>query len=887
MDVEVPEWARMVLLQEDKFKAYYNKLSVRARAVRGRRRRLMPIAQPLLKPHLRRHGAQGPAGLVNAHVDVDEHRRLPPPHPLGGSARLDDLVAEDPRPHRQPHRAQPQGGLQPRLVELPNDESFILDKFVSVQEKHVKEQARRSPRRTSRSRRRSPTCSSSSPTYQLEGGGDRAASLRARGGAGAARALRRMLYRAVLNATKRALHAIKKRVGSRASGGFLFLERPFFDVDVELTIPHVSMTPTLDDIQAAINRCCALDPRASRRRSPCGRRPRQRARAHDVFDELARDKEIVKMVLLLTGSVEGAKRQVFEYLETFSRYDWLWKDNKEAEYAAFMREGPSLEDFEAELKKYVDIEREIQKIAPVHNIGALSLETAPLKYSLKLGGGGVEGAVLRRTCTSRRKAELDATLAWMEDMQKKLKREIRDLDNVRAAMGYLAEVREKEGAIEQLFGPVEEMYAMLGRYEVRVSKEEADTGRRAAVHVEEAQALPTRSDDGRAASPCRATFKKRPRAQRQGVRRRRQRLPQRVGGQRADRARHHADAGRVERLQKFKRMYDDARAQDGTSTRRARSSSGCRSTDYPELTKTKKEIDLLEKVYSLYIDVITTVDEYKEMLWTDVPDGEIEDMQAKMGEFQNACKKMPKALREYEAFVELKRLIDDFLETLPLVQQLAHPSMRARHWTALMEATKAASSTSARTRSSCRRCSRPTCSSSARTSRTSPTRRSRSCRSRRSSRHRRGLGRRAAHVRRVQEPRADHAQGRRDGRADGEGRGDADGLGSMLASRYVAPFKEEVQRGSPSSRGLRRCSSSGCRSRRCGSTSRRSSPRATSPSSCRRRASASPASTRTGRRSCRRRSRRATSSSTATATTCSSPTCCRTCSSSSRSARRR
>ena len=30
-------------------------------------------------------------------------------------------------------------------------------------------------------------------------------------------------------------------------------------------------------------------------------------------------------------------------------------------------------------------------------------------------------------------------------------------------------------------------------------------------------------------------------------------------------------------------------------------------TDYPELAKTKKEIDLLEKVYSLYIDVTTTV----------------------------------------------------------------------------------------------------------------------------------------------------------------------------------------------------------------------------------------------------------------------------------------
>ena len=128
------------------------------------------------------------------------------------------------------------------------------------------------------------------------------------------------------------------------------------------------------------------------------------------------------------------------------------------------------------------------------------------------------------------------------------------------------------------------------------------------------------------------------------------------------------------------------RSAAGTSTRRGENLFGLAVTDYPELTKTKKEIDLLEKVYSLYIEVTQTVADYKDLLWADVPD-KIEDMITKVGDFQNACKKMPKVLREYEAFVELKRTIDDFLETLPLIQQLSHPSMRNRHWTALMQVT--------------------------------------------------------------------------------------------------------------------------------------------------------------------------------------------------------
>lgn len=58
-----------------------------------------------------------------------------------------------------------------------------------------------------------------------------------------------------------------------------------------------------------------------------------------------------------------------------------------------------------------------------------------------------------------------------------------------------------------------------------------------------------------------------------------------------------------------------------------------------------------------------------------------------MESFQQQCKKMPKVLREYEAFTELKRTIDEFLGTLPLVQSLAHPAMRSRHWTQLMAVT--------------------------------------------------------------------------------------------------------------------------------------------------------------------------------------------------------
>jgi dynein heavy chain len=46
------------------------------------------------------------------------------------------------------------------------------------------------------------------------------------------------MYQALLHCTKRSLGAIKTRVGSRLSGDFLYVERPIFEVDVQVARVH-------------------------------------------------------------------------------------------------------------------------------------------------------------------------------------------------------------------------------------------------------------------------------------------------------------------------------------------------------------------------------------------------------------------------------------------------------------------------------------------------------------------------------------------------------------------------------------------------------------------------------------------------------------------------
>ena len=105
---------------------------------------------------------------------------------------------------------------------------------------------------------------------------------------------------------------------------------------------------------------------------------------------------------------------------------------------------------------------------------------------------------------------------------------------------------------------------------------------------------------------------------------------------------------------------------------------------YPDLEKTKGELEKLDKLYTLYSKVTETITKWHECPWAEIKE-EIDKMKETIENFSRDCQRLPGDAKRFQAYTDLKKKIDDMDEILPLVESLASESIRDRHWEEIIE----------------------------------------------------------------------------------------------------------------------------------------------------------------------------------------------------------
>ncbi|XP_011504753.1 PREDICTED: dynein heavy chain 5, axonemal [Ceratosolen solmsi marchali] len=421
------------------------------------------------------------------------------------------------------------------------------------------------------------------------------------------------------------------------------------------------------------------DPKARRRRLykiASEEKPTFPVQKLNFYSIIMDNKEIIKMFSILSSCTQGLRQNMADFLERWTPYNFLWTDERSIRDLLQI----SLAEFEAMLRKHGELEKKIVTEPDIVIFGkSIAVSTEKLQYALLME---IKSSThkIGQAIKKKYKREMEYVYAVMNEMDRKLDRQMRDLDDVRLIMDTLRKIREQEVDMELKIDPIEEAFNIISRYEVPVDREcieQVDNlrytwqqlkSRALECHVQLLTLQPELEAE------LRSNLEK-------------FRLDNEIyckeyhltGPMQPSLTPREASDRQILFQNRFDGMWRKLLAyQSGEEL------FGLPTTDYPELSQIRKELNLLQKLYKLYNDVIDRVSSYYDIPWGEV---NIEEINNELMEFQNRCRKLPKGLKEWPAFFALKKTIDDFNDMCPLLELMANKAMKPRHWHRIIEAT--------------------------------------------------------------------------------------------------------------------------------------------------------------------------------------------------------
>jgi dynein heavy chain len=496
--VDIPESARMVLLQEYKLKLYNSELTYFLKEYRRVVQTIKPIASNLLKPHIENLEFKmrpGMTFLTWTSMNIESYIE----DCWNELNRLEQMVLTVNDYQENRIEANLKQVANVLLVNLPDEQELVtLDEFVDMQERHVRATTDFLVTKSQEIESAVNDMLGVIVSFELDPhvpaiSESEIIKVKAH--------YNWSMYQALLNATKRSLNAMKMRLSARPTEDKK-MPPPFFEVDLQLNGLGVCLVPSVADIQTSINngavavlKCSKMIEAWDTVTIPKNVQlilnpnlpPVQGTGSQGTFyDRIAQDREILKVVLLLTGSIQSAKNQCDEYVLSFSEYAWLWDkvEGQQGEanaimkqYAQFKESEPSLDEFAAQLKYFGSIETKLDEMTKEYQISALSLQIEKLATSLK-----DYCKKWKKAYSSELHKDANTKLEYLTDVVKtttgKLSREVTnsDIDALGYVMETLREVREKQSEIEHEFVPLKQMYKILDDNlpEILDDKEEQD-----------------------------------------------------------------------------------------------------------------------------------------------------------------------------------------------------------------------------------------------------------------------------------------------------------------------------------------------------------------------------------------------------------------------------
>lgn len=111
------------------------------------------------------------------------------------------------------------------------------------------------------------------------------------------------------------------------------------------------------------------------------------------------------------------------------------------------------------------MQSEIEELPSIFQVGSIVYMTDSLKRSL-LNEISIWKMAYGKEMNEKAASDMRHLLEWIDEVQKRLNRPCNDLDDIRAHMAALNQIKEREIEVDRTIAPIEETYSMLNKYEI-------------------------------------------------------------------------------------------------------------------------------------------------------------------------------------------------------------------------------------------------------------------------------------------------------------------------------------------------------------------------------------------------------------------------------------
>ena len=482
---------------------------------------------------------------------------------------------------------------------------------------------------------------------------------------------------AITKCIRSSLDHLKRRAGQKlmAFGKAMAKpEDPIISASCTLSLPSGAiMAPTLDGIQQGVVAASKCIIKVADSVLLWGQDRTQDAATLNSHAQLIKiNKEITRGMESISTVINATKGSLDDVLSRFDQYGELWKDSIEETLAKFTETKPDLSSFTEAIQKYEDMDIAIEAMEETIPVGSMLLHTHDFKLALQVETASWKSAYAK-LLNQKTQKDMEELFTFADETIKKMSRPIEDLEDVRLAMNSLKDIRENEIRLDAMMAPIEAGYAMLVKNNVKISSAEQD--QLDSMRFQWEKMRKQGAELGTHLVKIQPDFKTQLVAsvKQFGVDQKAFLSDYNIKGPMVDGI---APSEASDRLEGFQKRFDELYKRYVTYNG-GEGLFGLTQTEYPDLMVAKKELNLLQKLYSLYNSVIKSVNGYYDIKWIEV---DIEFINNQLLDFSNKCRKLPKALKEWDAYLELQKKIDDFSESLPLLEAMASDTMLDRHW---------------------------------------------------------------------------------------------------------------------------------------------------------------------------------------------------------------